>query len=1507
MNGDHEPESVTRARADLEAARRVSAQLRTTIAASQDTLSRLSRNVAVDDPRLDAASIEQEEQLRSLQDALARERAAEAAFNDAIGANLTADGTSDVAKLAADFPIVLLPVRLETRFAKDATGATSLKVRIYPDELMANTHEPPLTEAERNAGITYWRRGWQPENEKDAWRQLVVAYPAPRAAWIVRSLTPINIASRPAGTPAFPATESRVSSWTRAPETRVLPDRWLVVGYREGREVLRSLGGPIQEPLALGLSPAQDGMATISVTADGLKLDEALAWTVDFERAVGAGMALTIPASPIDLSLGFDRLVVLGVKSSMTPDEAASQLSLLFDGHHYTNELAFLPQGTPTNNTTAAPSAFPPKDTDGATSFAVERGESLAGPDSNGTLFARALGLPAEIISHIAASDLVEQPNAHAMNEALWPLTWRYFLDQMMDPVADDNAIELTRKYFVDHVRGRGPLPAFRVGKTPYGLLPVSSLTRWTSTPAAGPAETQLVPLLRNLRNVWTGQVAQVPRMGATDDPDADLLAVLGLDASTREVRARTVLGPDVQNQLFTVLNIPTVTWLSKQRLIIQQLMTQLGHSEWNPRIGKMTFADAAKLVRLPFVADALSETEALQPFNYINWIRNATVTQLQQEQLPQGVTKPNALLYLLLRHAALSLYAGVATKVAIENGLVARADRIEPEVVAAVTRTTPATQTHLTSIQRLNQEIPHVTGVRTLGEFVRTEPSGAGDSSAEINDFQAALAQLENLPTAELDRLLTETLDTCSHRLDAWITSLASKRLDEMRVTKPQGVHLGAFAWVEDLRPDTTASGTESAAEGGFVHAPSASHAATAAILRNAYLTRSGANRERYAIDLSSARVRAALDLLDAVRQGQPLGAVLGYRFERGMHEGHLPVRLDKYIDPFRQLYSLVADKGGVSGEPTETIAARNVVDGLLLRAAWQSNTIPWGQSGLPVAGMDRTEIEKELGLLDDAVDAVADLLLSESVFQLVRGNASKAASVLDAVGQGLRPPEPEIAIQPRAGTTLTQRVGIILGGKPVAAHAWSQVPLTPRARVEPYLDRWVGRLFGDPTKIQCVLRYNEGGTRIFQTITLSELKLRPLDLLALARNLDAFPMTSELDARIAAVAPETATNMEIIYSGDPTWDRSVIRTFSDILQLGRSINALLAKSRALDPKDLLPQGESQLADGADRLPNESAERAGKAEADLKEARDQLQSIIQGSMPDPAILRAALGAAALFGIPGAWLARDGGEAERDTLMAQANVVLTELNRRSSAAAATDDSVKKVQALFGQEFVFLPRFHCANPGELGQALTYGPTLVSDSNAVIKWMQQASRVRAPLTNWRRLSLLAGVLNQPLSLSVAQLPHVPTARWVGSPFASEDERPDSGCLSLVMHQASAIDATAPWAGLLVDEWNELIPARKEDTSIAFHYDDAGAEAAQTVLVAVPPTQSTQWDLEALLDTLNETFDLAKIRAVDSDLLPLGQILPVIYMASNPSNDTVSTNLHGVLADVSLVHLN
>ena len=142
--------------------------------------------------------------------------------------------------------------------------------------------------------------------------------------------------------------------------------------------------------------------------------------------------------------------------------------------------------------------------------------------------------------------------------------------------------------------------------------------------------------------------------------------------------------------------------------------------------------------------------------------------------------------------------------------------------------------------------------------------------------------------------------------------------------------------------------------------------------------------------MDLSSRRVRRALALLDAVRDEQSLGSVLGGAFERGLHEGHPGIELDRFIDPLRRLYPAVAGKTESTGEPADAVAARSIVDGLALL----QRGIPWGTGELTPSSEQRAAIESELAALAESVDAVSDLLLAESVFQVVKGSPSSSAT---------------------------------------------------------------------------------------------------------------------------------------------------------------------------------------------------------------------------------------------------------------------------------------------------------------------------------------------------------------------------------------------------------------------------------------------------------------------------------------------------------------------------------
>lgn len=57
--------------------------------------------------------------------------------------------------LDAGTPLLLLPVNVETRFMDPSPGKSELWVRIYPDQIAIDTHEPELTAQEVADGSDY--------------------------------------------------------------------------------------------------------------------------------------------------------------------------------------------------------------------------------------------------------------------------------------------------------------------------------------------------------------------------------------------------------------------------------------------------------------------------------------------------------------------------------------------------------------------------------------------------------------------------------------------------------------------------------------------------------------------------------------------------------------------------------------------------------------------------------------------------------------------------------------------------------------------------------------------------------------------------------------------------------------------------------------------------------------------------------------------------------------------------------------------------------------------------------------------------------------------------------------------------------------------------------------------------------------------------------------------------------------------------------------------------------
>jgi hypothetical protein len=340
-----------------------------------------------------------------------------------------------------------------------------------------------------------------------------------------------------------------------------------------------------------------------------------------------------------------------------------------------------------------------------------------------------------------------------------------------------------------------------------------------------------------------------------------------------------------------------------------------------------------------------------------------------------------------------------------------------------------------------------------------------------------------------------------------------------------------------------------------------------------------------------------------------------------------------------------------------------------------------------------------------------------------------------------------------------------------------------------------------------------------------------------------------------------------------------------------------LLNAARPLLPKDLVPPESTPLLSDTDPLEGKTPARVVQACQGLAELEQALEEAIDTS--DTSRMEAVLRVASLYGIQGAFPPGQPTDNETITLVERATTVRTEVEHRVKKAKAASEPVAIARAVFGRAFPFLPRFSPAQVDELRQALTVGAGLVSNAPEITQWLYQSARVRPRLAQWRKLALLAGVLGADIgSFDVVQLPHRESARWVALPFA-DDARPVPGTLSLVLQRVAAPQPEQPWVGLLVDEWSELIPDREQMAGLAFHYDAPSTEPPQAVLIAVPSDDSETWSPANLTATLHETLDLAKIRAVDGELLGvLGQLAPVIYLSTNAANDAVSTAFHGSL---------
>jgi hypothetical protein len=150
-----------------------------------------------------------------------------------------------------------------------------------------------------------------------------------------------------------------------------------------------------------------------------------------------------------------------------------------------------------------------------------------------------------------------------------------------------------------------------------------------------------------------------------------------------------------------------------------------------------------------------------------------------------------------------------------------------------------------------------------------------------------------------------------------------------------------------------------------------------------------------------------------------------------------------------------------------------------------------------------------------------------------------------------------------------------------------------------------------------------------------------------------------------------------------------------------------------------------------------------------------------------------------------------------------------------------------------------------------------------------------------------------------LAVGQLPHRPGAQWCELPFGVEGP-PPAGTVGVVVHAPDGFDPTGPLAGLFVDAWAEVIPSAEHTAGVAFHYDAPGARPPQAVLLAVhPDLPPERWNLQYLLETVQEAITLARVRTITlRELDGLAGLLPALFLPNNYTRDVASVSFKGLV---------
>ena len=1433
-----------------------------------------------------------------------------------------------------------------------------LLIRVYPDQVAVTQMSKGLSADEILHARLFWMKYFHASKDLEreaAWKSLCSLYPAPRAAYIARKQFPNDLPALKEFDMAdidektgyswmdiyFPGiTPVKDAETFPVPLTELMPDRFVVQakldnGNKDPYTIVQ-YGRLIPKSLQVGLD--LNNQPEVTETQSGLKLGGALRWMTDYAEAERMGMAITIPlesfkydhytkkqllnakAEGKNLQLKpreflFSSVYVMGMKQFDPENSKDSQicsrlLQDVFNAHLYAGEgLDLLKIGTPTNildNDESENSSFDTgeeaqiKDYFKKSIVPLEKYVRAGRMNGDADLLSYLFGISSlkprykdNPFLNTAHRDNMEILKQQMVNEAFLEvmpnlLQVRVGNEMVPHPLLALFSKKAERKndsknhlwnYFTKDVSPLGVFPSFRIGDQPYGIVPVCDFQnlRYRKGDPLYLVRNLLLFLTQKWNDLAHTAVISEENMYQTKDSkltteERYLQAVGGTPYSSTFYMRRSVSDPEMLDpNYFNYIRKGNEDPLSSLSTIVKKLYPKLQRSEFIQKF----FPDYSDL----FVSDSGSE----QVFDAFDW----------------GTIKS-------------SIRTALGKK---------------------------------------------MRGGERLEDFFRDDK--------------------------ELEMYITGTFDLFNYRLDAWLTGLLKQRLGErMHFTKTHKIAIGAYGWVFNLKEDKSET-----ASNEYIIAPSINQAITAAVLRSSFARSAEGSTQDYTlnVNLSSSRVRQALRIIDGVRNGLSVGAVLGSDLEHALHEEYKKsgLEMDFFIYYLRQAYPLSSphrstleaetNKGADKGFRDATI---DVLNGSALlddfrdvkdtdaRKKQLSTLYPYNekngsnmwlklekifctQDHDKIKGLfeyDKESKEKHffkqkfdklivlIQEMEDAYDALADVVTSESVYKLTMGNREAVDALMSSLQTGRNIPEPEVTEIPLTSAHIEQRVFVAMDPTVKADDNDASI----LRKTEPCLDQWIGQALGFDRLVFPVVE----GKKITQ-ISLAELGVSPSELVYLSGDWNRFRnflevvnwlKNPDLTKAGASIGKDRITGTADFKKGD------VVNSISldEAEWAVDSMREMLAKSRELRQNDLVVTTEpvedeldrtrqmnarydlvrkyvatvadTMFALAADRIVDEKTQAVLQKPGSLvqyfeknpylpltdKQLRQCFELLIQSfrcgvfdalSGVDKSLF---LEKVDRFKSPAEYAELLQRQKDLVAQMGHICVVLRDRIAKADAVRYDKDdpsSTEAIKQILPSSFRVLLPFRVDHNALIDvERLEKQKKPNWFGNASAKVIEDEliglADVRTQMDALHQVRMYArwNGIDAPVEATAMQLDtaETDTRNWLGTNVYKEEFVHDANVYTVLnaapflqKHPTSGKYLDA--AGLLIDFWVEKIPYRRQMAALAFGYDQPDAEPPQAILVGVSTLGGTHyWSEKRMIKTIRSAMHQVQSRAVEPEHL-------------------------------------